>query len=82
MIISAHPDFKKSYKKLTANLCIKVNTRINIFIEYQFDQILNNHKLKGIYESYRSINISGDLRAIYRNINEDEVIFIKLGTHS
>lgn len=47
-----------------------------------FHEILNNHSLKGKYKGYRSINISGDYRAIYSLIKEDTAYFIALDTHS
>lgn len=43
---------------------------------------LHNHILSGKYTNYRSINITGDYRALYKQVSEKEVIFVKLGTHS
>ena len=58
-----------------------VRKRFELFIQNQFDPILNNHSLTGIYEGCRSINITGDWRAIYFQ-NETTIFFIALGTHS
>ncbi|PIP31366.1 hypothetical protein COX24_04015 [bacterium (Candidatus Gribaldobacteria) CG23_combo_of_CG06-09_8_20_14_all_37_87_8] len=44
--------------------------------------MLNNHPLRGNYVDYRSINITGDLRAVFKLINENEAIFVRVGTHS
>ena len=46
-----------------------------------FDLRLNNHPLKGAYASCRSINVGGDLRAIYE-INNDRIVFRLIGTHA
>ena len=34
------------------------------------------------FTGYRSINITGDLRAVYKFINEEECIFVIIDTHS
>jgi addiction module RelE/StbE family toxin len=77
-----HKDFLKSYSKLTDKFKNAVKERLRIFADDPFSIILNNHPLKGKYDGYRSINISGDLRAIYKELNEKEVIFVLIGTHS
>jgi len=44
--------------------------------------ILNNHALTGQWAGYRSINITGDYRAVYRLAEEDIAYFVALDTHS
>ena len=39
-------------------------------------------KLKGKYYGYRSMNITGNLRAIYKFRNEYDCIFVTIDTHS
>lgn len=82
MTIYFHKNFEKSYKKLKGADRKKTKDRLGVFINDPFDSQLNNHPLKGKYEDYRSINISGDLRAIYKYINDDECVFVEIGTHS
>lgn len=77
-----HKDFKKSFKKLSRSLQIQVDERILLFCEDQFSQLLNNHALKGKYEGFRSINISGDLRAIYKMLADNLAYFVEIDTHS
>ncbi len=81
MIIQLHKTFKKQYEKLTQAQKIKFKERRNIFLQDEFNPILNNHALKGKYQGYRSINITGDIRVIYENSSED-VVFVKIGSHS
>ena len=50
-------------------------------MENPFHSLLNNHALSGKYSGYRSINIGGDLRAIYEPISLDIAFFIIMGTH-
>ncbi|MDQ7009278.1 MAG: hypothetical protein Q9M94_03225 [Candidatus Gracilibacteria bacterium] len=50
-----------------------------------FDEILNNHSLNGKYLGLRSIDITGDFRAIFRefpNGKYEFVDFIDIGTHA
>lgn len=81
MIIILHANFKKRYKKLRFVEKKKFKERRSIFLQNPFHLILNNHPLQGKYKGYRSINITGDLRAIYKNKN-GSVIFVDIDTHS
>ena len=60
----------------------EVGTRLEILVNNEFNEALNNHKLSGEYEGYRSINITGDWRAVYKLIDRDTIVFVDLGTHS
>jgi len=75
---------KKAFKQLS-KLPKKVQKRfalkLNIFKEDQFHPLLNNHSVEGVYPGCRSINITGDYRALYY-IQGDLFIFIEIGTHS
>jgi len=82
MKIRFHKNFDKQYKKLSKEQKKRVKERLALFLENTFHPILGNHSLKGRYKSYRSINITGDLRAIYKFINEQECIFVAIDTHS
>ena len=74
--------FRRAYKKLSALLRRQVDVRIAIFITNQFDPILSNHPLRGKFTGYRSINITGDYRAVYRMIDRETASFIEIGTHA
>lgn len=81
MRIVFHQRFKKEYKKLS-RLRERVNARIDLFVANPFNPVLNNHPLHGKWNGHRSINISGDYRAIYQEADEDIAHFIALGTHN
>jgi addiction module RelE/StbE family toxin len=81
MKIRFHKDFEKRYEKLTEKEQEKTRGRIGLFLENPFDLRLNNHPLKGKYTDYRSINITGDIRAVYKLISEKECIFVIIGRH-
>lgn len=74
-------DFEKRFSKLPADIRSKVHDRLNIFSINEFDPILNNHKLKHDFEGYRSINITGDWRIIFRKLEDKVVLLYKVGTH-
>lgn len=82
MNIAFSSDFNKSYNKLSKKIQAKFDEKIFLFEKDEFDIILSNHKLHGEYLGYRSIKITGDIRAIYRIISEDNYYFYKIGTHS
>lgn len=80
--IRFHKNFEKQYKLLSVKQKNKIQERLELFLNSQFDPILNNHPLKGRYLDYRSINISGNVRAIYKIVGNNECIFVEIGTHS
>ncbi len=81
MIIVFHKDFTKRFKRLTPKIKENFNKRLILFKKDEFNPALNNHTLKGKYQGYRSINISGDLRAIYKN-DKVSIIFVTIDSHS
>jgi proteic killer suppression protein len=81
MTISYSKNFVKQAKKLNPELRKKLLERIEIFNENPLHPSLRNHQLKGKHKEYRSIDISGDMRALYLQ-KEHEVIFDAVGTHS
>jgi addiction module RelE/StbE family toxin len=75
-------NFKKKYKKLRVGEKQKCDERLMLFAQYPFHPLLNNHMLKGEYKEYRSINVSGDLRALYELVSKDVAHFIDIDTHN
>ncbi|KKR78719.1 MAG: hypothetical protein UU24_C0028G0004 [Candidatus Nomurabacteria bacterium GW2011_GWA2_40_9] len=82
MTIKLHKNFIKQFDKLPAKNQKQAKERLKTFLINHHDPSLNNHPLKGRYLNYRSINLSSDLRAVYRYLDEDQCIFVLLGTHS
>lgn len=78
-------EFNKNFTKRFDNLPRKIQgqfySRLEMFEQDQFHPLLNNHSIHHPYEGCRSINISGDIRALYENSN-DTIKFIRIGTHS
>ncbi|MDO8183919.1 MAG: type II toxin-antitoxin system mRNA interferase toxin, RelE/StbE family [bacterium] len=81
MDIIVHKDFLKQYRKLTINQQKNFKKRRDLFVKNPFHPILKNHRLEGKFSGYHSINIAGDLRVIYKEINDKTVVFAAIGTH-
>lgn len=77
-----HQNFERQFAKLTPKEKEKTKKRLNLFLNQPFHPLLNNHPLKGKYLDYRSINIAGDLRAIYKQFNDEKCFFVAVGSHS
>jgi len=81
MIIVFHKDFKKKYHKLSPTLVEKLDDRLRLFSKDEFNPLLNNHALKGKWLGYRSINVTGDIRAIFKR-EADSAFFVAIDSHS
>ncbi|MEK7664879.1 MAG: type II toxin-antitoxin system mRNA interferase toxin, RelE/StbE family [Patescibacteria group bacterium] len=82
MIIDFHRNFKKDLNKLPLSCKEQLYERINIFSKDPIHPILNNHQLHGKLKGLRSINITGDIRAVYEQISKDKVLFLTIASHS
>ncbi|MBI2053344.1 MAG: type II toxin-antitoxin system mRNA interferase toxin, RelE/StbE family [Candidatus Sungbacteria bacterium] len=76
-----HRRFIKQYRKLPKTHQEKCDARLLIFEKNSSDPMLRNHALTGKYLGYRSIDITGSLRAIYRLLDQDIAYFIAVDTH-
>lgn len=81
MIITYHRDFKKDFQKLSNKTKEKFSEKVLLFENDEFNPVLNNHSLKGKYQGYRSINVTGDLRAIYKKSSK-KIMFVAIDSHS
>lgn len=86
MLVRFAASFRKQYKKSGGQVAAQFDRRLKLFISSPFETVLNNHALTGKFRNYRSINITGDWRALYsEEIDSDGnrvIIFEMLGTHS
>ena len=82
MRVFPHKYFDKRFARLSAKIQTKAVERIQLFQSQPFAQILNNHGLAGKYAGLRSIDITGDLRAVYEPVSDNSAHFMDIGTHS
>lgn len=81
MIISYHKSFIKNFKKHSKKIKEKFKERQTLFEKDEFNPALNNHALKGKWLGYRSINVTGDIRAIFKR-EDKSAIFVAIDKHS
>ncbi len=77
-------EFFKQYKKANVRIRNQFDKRLRIFTQNPQDPQLNNHKLKRDWQGHRSIDITSDWRAIYKEIQMGDgkvAYFVAIGTH-
>ena len=81
MIIISTRYFQKKVSKLPKSIKVKLAERLHLFMDEPKNIILNNHKLNGKYGGYKSINVTGNYRMIYEELEDSSVRLIDIGTH-
>ena len=74
--------FIKQFEKLRENQKNRFYERLELFKKNPHDRVLRDHALKGKYKGYRSIDIEGDLRALYYVKDDVVILFAFIGSHS
>ncbi|MBU2632729.1 type II toxin-antitoxin system YafQ family toxin [Patescibacteria group bacterium] len=84
MIVSFTDQFRKQYKKANVRIRNRFDIVLKKFINNPMDHELRNHPLHEKLEGFRSVDVTSDWRAIYKEENQDEIVFyfVALGTHS
>ena len=77
--------FIKSYQDLSPKLRDKVKNVLQIFMDNPTDKELRNHWLEWKYKWQRSIDVTGDLRIIFKELSNWKYEIVELynvWTHS
>ena len=74
--------FIKQFKLLRPAQKKQFYVRLALYEADPQAKVLNDHAIKGKYIGYRSMNVSGDLRALYRVDGDRIILFCFIGTHS
>lgn len=82
MTIRYSKKFKKQYKKLSPKLQQKTKASITLWARTPNDESLRLHKLSGKMSRFYSIDITGDLRALYEKVGDEVYLYQMVGTHS
>lgn len=82
MVISYSRGFEKMFRKLSTRFQNQFEERIILFVNNPYHPLLYNHSLNGAWIACRSINITGDLRAVYEEISVEHIEFVAIGSHS
>ncbi|MBI3633166.1 MAG: type II toxin-antitoxin system RelE/ParE family toxin [Candidatus Vogelbacteria bacterium] len=81
MEVVYHREFRKQYKKTDKKIRDQFIDRRNLFLVKPHHTLLDNHELDHEWAGCRSINITGDWRAIFRLRFTDTIEFLAIGTH-
>ena len=84
MKIQYTPEFYKLYKKADVRIRNAFDNQIRIFKNQPTHTSLNNHELKEKWSGYRSIDITADWRAIYKEVKHGKdaiAYFVAIGIH-
>jgi len=73
--------FERQYKKLPSALQERLWERLDLLVTDEHNPLLNDHKLHRPYDGYSSINITGDLRLVYKKIGPEAYYLRAVGTH-
>ncbi len=82
MHILFQSEFEKKLEKLPRKIKEQWKITFRLFYKNPCAPILRNHALKGKYRGARSINVTGDIRAIYDIVDENIIYFRTIGSHS
>ena len=77
------PSFRKQYRTLPKKIREQFGRRAALLLDNQSDsQPLRLHKLAGVYAGLWSMNVTGDVRAIFDRSVDSVILFVAIGTHS
>ena len=74
--------FVRQYHKLPYKMQKQFDKRLALFKDDPTTSILRVHPLKGRMDGYWSMNVSGDVRAVYKYDGDTIIVFMLIGTHS
>jgi addiction module RelE/StbE family toxin len=74
--------FEKDFAKLPRPVKNKVLVVLQKFVDDPLNPSLRKHPLSGKWNNHFSINVTGDVRAVYLYIKNDVVHFVAVGSHS
>jgi addiction module RelE/StbE family toxin len=79
--IDFSPLFNKQRKAAPLEIKQALRDALDLFSEDPTHPSLRNHSLTGEYAGFRSIDVTEDWRAVYRE-EPERFLFMELGTHS
>ena len=82
MRIEYSKKFIKEFKKCPSAIKNTFAKKLEVFINNKYHPALNNHSLFGELKNYKSLNITGNWRAIFQELDNEIIYFVAVGTHS
>lgn len=77
----ASRSFGRMFQKLHIDVREKFIERAQLFVVDSRNPLLNDHALTAQWAGHRSINVTGDYRAVYRELIPNVFEFVAIGTH-
>lgn len=74
--------FLKQFKKLRSSERDQFIARLELWQKDPHAKVLRTHSLTGKYRGAQSINVTGDIRAVFFYLNDETVKFVLIGSHS
>jgi len=74
--------FEKDFVRLPKGVKAKALVAFEKFVQNPVDPTLRVHELSGAFKGHFSIDITGDIRAIYFLVEKDVAHFVAIGSHS
>ncbi|KKS48001.1 hypothetical protein A3J20_01025 [Candidatus Gottesmanbacteria bacterium RIFCSPLOWO2_02_FULL_42_29] len=84
MIAKFSPQLQKELEKIyqkEKKLSDRIEKQIELFEENSKHPSLRTHKLSGNLKDMWSISVTSSMRMIYMKLDEDNALFVKIGTH-
>lgn len=81
MIVGYRKGFEKKTRRLPEKIRRAFGERIRLFMSSPRHPLLSGHALTGEWRGYRSINVTGDWRAMYRLVGPYRALFVDIDTH-
>jgi addiction module RelE/StbE family toxin len=82
MTIRYSKNFVKQLSKQPPNIQRAFYARLEIFADNPHEPLLRNHALSGKLKGFYSINVTGDVRALYEIVDDTIYIYQMIGSHS
>lgn len=74
--IKLSKQFAKQFDRAPIKIQQAIRQRLKLFLQNPNSVQLHNHALTGVYKGYRSINITGDWRAIFVYLRKKKLHFL------
>jgi len=74
--------FEKDFSKLQKKVKVQAIEALDAFAHNPHNRSLRSHSLSGRWKGYYSIDVTGDIRAVYTYVLPDLARFAAIGTHS
>jgi addiction module RelE/StbE family toxin len=81
MQVLRHSVFEKRITRLSPAIRNAFADRLELFLADSRHPLLNDHALSGDRRGFRSINITGDWRLVYKKIDENIILLTEIDTH-